>query len=305
MIKRHRHLLTAILALCAIGTEVFYSICGGSCQYLRGDLFGIGLQYIGIVFMAIVILLSVFKKDLLLLVMLSAGIGVEIYLVGFQIWHDVYCLYCLIFGGILVAQFILNLRKHEWRLSMAVAMASLILFAIFFKGSVTPAYGGDLPVPNFGNGPVQVRLYADYFCDSCRDLEPQIEPIVRELVNKNIITLTFIDTPMHPNTTLYARFFLYVLNEKKDLELTFRARNVLNEAAEKNITAQGKLETHLNASGIKFKPFDIKPVFDRLNIFLRSDDIRETPTCVIETKGKTETLTESADIVSALKKLIK
>jgi len=305
MLKRHRHLLTAVLAVCAIGTEVFYSICGGSCQYLRGDLFGIGLQYIGMVFMAIVILLSVLKKDLLLFVMLSAGIGVEIYLVGFQIWHDVYCLYCLIFGGILVAQFALNFRKHDWRLSAAVAVASLILFAMFFKGSVTPAYADDLSLPTFGNDPVQVRLYTDYFCSPCRDLQPQIEPIIRELVNKNTVTLTFVDAPMHPETVLYARFFLYVLNEKKDVELALRARSVLDEAAEKDITVQEKLESHLRAGGIKFKPFDTKPVFDRLNVFLRSDDIRTTPTCVIETKGKTETLTESADIISALKKLIK
>ena len=62
--------------------------------------------------MVVVIVLSIIKKDLLLLVLLSAGVGVEIYLVGFQIWHNTYCVYCLLFGGVLVVQFFINL---DWK----------------------------------------------------------------------------------------------------------------------------------------------------------------------------------------------
>jgi len=55
--------------------EVYYSICGGACSYLSGNLFGIGLQHIGIAFMALVILLSIIK-DLLFVIALCAGVGV-------------------------------------------------------------------------------------------------------------------------------------------------------------------------------------------------------------------------------------
>ena len=107
-IQSKRHILTIVLALIAIGIEFYYSICAGSCSYLNGDIFGIGLQYVGIAFMVCVIVLSILKKDLLLLALLSAGVGVEIYLVGFQIWHNTYCVYCLIFGGVLMVQFFIN-----------------------------------------------------------------------------------------------------------------------------------------------------------------------------------------------------
>ena len=50
-IQSKKYILTIVLALIAMGIEFYYSICAGSCSYLKGDIFGIGLQYIGIAFM--------------------------------------------------------------------------------------------------------------------------------------------------------------------------------------------------------------------------------------------------------------
>lgn len=137
---RKRYILNIILACIAVAVEIYYSICGGACSYLRGNLFGIGLQYIGIVFMAIVILLCIIKKDLLLVIALSAGVGVEVYLVGFQVWHHTYCPYCLVFGGIIVVLLFLNLRKTMTKIAVVSAVFTLIFFAVFFESSVTPLY---------------------------------------------------------------------------------------------------------------------------------------------------------------------
>jgi len=142
----YRYILNIVLALIAVGIEVFYSICGGACSYLSGNLFGIDLQYIGIAFMALIILLSIMKKDLLLILALSIGVGVEVYLVGFQVWYDTYCPYCLVFGGILMVMFLLNLRKAEIKNAIISMAASLILFAIFFKGSATPVFAAIQPI---------------------------------------------------------------------------------------------------------------------------------------------------------------
>lgn len=142
-IQSKRYILTIVLALIAVGIEYYYSICESSCTYLQGDIFGIGLQYVGIAFMACIILLSIFKKDLLLLFLLSAGVGVEIHLVGFQIWHNTYCFYCLAFGGVLIAQFLINVDWKWRKLIVAFVLAALLLFSIFFHGSVTPVYTFD------------------------------------------------------------------------------------------------------------------------------------------------------------------
>ena len=137
-VEQNRYILNIIIALVAVGIEVLYSICGDACSYLSGSLFGIDLEYVGIAFMAIVILLSILKKDFLLNIALSAGAGVEIYLVGFQVWYDTYCIYCLVFGGMLMIMFFLNMRKNEIKNAIICMAGSLILFSIFFKGSVTP-----------------------------------------------------------------------------------------------------------------------------------------------------------------------
>ena len=143
-LERKRHILNVMLACIAVALEVYYSICGDACSYLSGNLFGIGLQYIGIAFMALVILLSIIKKDLFLVSALSAGVGVEVYLVGFQVWYNTYCTYCLAFGGIIMVMFFLNLRKTLTKIAIISAVLAPILFAIFFKGSATPLYAETL-----------------------------------------------------------------------------------------------------------------------------------------------------------------
>ncbi len=54
-IQSKKYILTIVLALIAMGIEFYYSICAGSCSYLKGDIFGIGLQYIGIAFMVLLL----------------------------------------------------------------------------------------------------------------------------------------------------------------------------------------------------------------------------------------------------------
>jgi uncharacterized membrane protein len=139
--SRHKkYVINIALSAIAIGVIVFYSICGNSCSYLKGDILGIELQYIGIAFMAGLILLNVLKKDVLILICLSAGIGIEIYLLGFQVIHDKYCPYCLVFGAILLAQFILSFRWSNKWLALSSAILGFALFALLFQGSAFPSY---------------------------------------------------------------------------------------------------------------------------------------------------------------------
>ena len=107
-IRRKRVILNIVLALVSIGIIIFDRFCSGTCSYLRGDLFGLDLQYFGLAFMALIVFLSFLKKDFFLISSLSAGLGVEIYLVGFQVWFNTYCPYCLAFGGVLMILFFMN-----------------------------------------------------------------------------------------------------------------------------------------------------------------------------------------------------
>lgn len=162
-------------------------------------------------------------------------------------------------------------------------------------------------MPSIGNGKIKVRLYADYFCGPCRAAEPKVEPLLTDLVKRHIITVTFIDAPFHPYSALYTKYFLFIYRERKDLDHILKARNVLFEASQgrpkegmKAVTDALGLEEFLGKNGIRFKPFDVTPVFQVFDEYLREDKISETPTCVIINGGKREAFKGGVNIVNAL-----
>jgi len=302
-VRSAKHFINIILACVAVGLEVYYSICGGSCSYLKGDLIGVPLQYVGIGFMACIVLLSLLKGDTLLLMLLSAGVGTEFYLVGFQIWYSTYCPYCLAFGGVVFLLFLLNFSRTRKWLSVISMVLAFFLFSLFFNGSVTPSYAEETMIPAFGQGRINVRLYTDYFCPPCRAMEPDVETILSELIKKNRINITFVDTPLYQYSSLYARYYLYAMNEKKEFEHALATRAVLMEGAKQNISEPGRIEALLADKGMQIKPLDTKPVFDVFSRSLKEDGITSTPTCVIENSGKKEKVSGKVDIINALKGL--
>jgi hypothetical protein len=145
-----------------------------------------------------------------------------------------------------------------------------------------------------------VRIYSDYFCSPCSKLDPEIAGPIANLVKKNVITATFVDTPAHQHTALYARYFLYALNEKKDIDYANKVRHVLFQAAVLNISDREKLEEHLKKNGVKFKVYDPTPSFSILSGYLNEDKIRSTPTVVILDSGRKQAVKGSANITKAI-----
>ena len=300
ILNLNRKAINVTLSLMAIILVFVYSLCGDSCAYLQGSLLGLDLRWAGIAFMIIVTAASFLRQDLLLLSFLAAGVGAEIYLIGFQIYHDIYCPYCLLFAAILLLLFIVNFRSVKVRWMALGLLGGFLIFLIFFEGMATPVYAGDTLVPSFGSGPVRVRLYTDYFCVPCSALEPQIAKSIEEMVEKKMIRITFIDTPIHRETTLYARYFIYICNEQKDFRKIMSARHALFEAARNRITDPEKLETHLAKNGIRFKPIDVKPTFDVLTSYLKEEGIRGTPIMTVLKGGKRESYLGVPNIAQAV-----
>ena len=71
-----------------------------------------------------------------------------------------------------------------------------IWIVIFLAGlaAANLSYGEEV-LPTFGQGEIQVILYTDYFCPPCRSMEPDVEPILKDLMKTGKINLTFVDTP--------------------------------------------------------------------------------------------------------------
>ena len=51
------------------------------------------------------------------------------------------------------------------------------------------------PFPAYGSGPVEVRVYSDYLCPPCQQLESALEPVFKKLAKKKNIKLVFVDVP--------------------------------------------------------------------------------------------------------------
>ena len=295
--------LNIFLAVAGIALVFVYAYCGDSCSYLQGSLFGIDLKIMGVLFMGALIVLSLLGLGDYRLFLLSAGVGAEVFLIGFQVVNDVFCPYCLAFGAVLLLLFAVNLDWSKRVPAGISALLGLLVFAFFFNGSATPSYAAEPLKPVFGNGRVHVRLYSDYFCGPCSRLDPEIAQPIADLVKKNAIRVTFVDTPVSPFTTLYARYFLYAINEKKDIDYATRVRHVLFQAAALNITDREKLEEYLKNKGIRYKVYDPTPTFSFLTGHLTEDRVRSTPTAVILDSGRKQVFKGTADIVRAIREI--
>jgi protein-disulfide isomerase len=185
---------------------------------------------------------------------------------------------------------------------------SKVIFVFTLLGIMTvgfyPDAGAQTLFPTYGTGAIQVRLYTDYFCPPCRGMEPAIEPLLRNLIDKKVIQLTLIDTPFNPHSPLYARYYLYAWKAKSDFEHALMARNALFGAAAGNlVTTDREIEKLFKGRGITYAAFDTKQIFKRYNDLIKEDKINQTPSCVIISKGKKETFIGGAGIVNALKGL--
>ena len=300
-----KRFLTILLALTGIAITVAYAFCLGACSYLKGDILGIDLKYLGIFYMVIVLLLAWSRKPVLCLLLLAFGAGGEIFLIGYQVHSGVYCPYCLAFGATILLALAVNFERNRKALIVLTAAAGLLFFLLFFSGSVTPVYAADPALPAFGGGPVEVRLYTDYFCGPCSDEEAEVISLISELVGKNLIRVLFIDTPVHPETVLFAGYFLAALNAKNDFPQAVAAREALFEAARKEITQKDALEAFLKTKGVIFLPYDTAPIFKIFGNYLKEDQIRSTPRCVILGPQGKQTLTGKDEIAKGLRGLRK
>lgn len=306
--KKYRNTITILLALVGIALMVFYEVCDTSCSYLQGDVWGIDLKWIGIAYMLSILGFAVFKQVPFVLVLLAAGLGVEMHLLFFQVQNDVYCPFCLAFALMVMAAFIVNYqtpsawyenRRKMWlyflgevdlpmlRLQklplLVVSLLGYLVILFTFSGSVTPAYGAEgPPTPSLGKGAYEVTFFSDYFCPPCGQIDANIEPVVHELLAHGNVKITFIDVPFSRATPIYARHYLYAFHAGANVQEILRIRRTLFCAAQcKGIQTKDDLVNYLIEQKIAWKEYDEKPVFQTLNMIIKQNRIDATPTCVI------------------------
>jgi thiol:disulfide interchange protein DsbA len=195
------------------------------------------------------------------------------------------------------------MRKQSHTCLTAGITILILSLAVSVFMSPGPLYAQGVFLPSYGQGKINVRVYTDYFCVPCRAGEPKIDALLIDLVKANKIRLTFVDTPAHQETPLYARYFLYILNNKKDFEHALFARNALFDAASIKILTKEKLEEFLAQKGIRYKSFDAKQTFDAMSKYIRDDGVKSTPTVVIDNGSQKQQFIGVDKIINALELL--
>jgi len=311
LMLKYRLMITILLAFAGIAVMVYYASCNTGCSYLRGDIFGIDLKYIGVGYMGVIITLALFKQADLIRMLIAAGIGVEIFLVSFQIRENVFCPFCLSFGIMILLMFIINYERlrmmNKWyqkfiyafgdaknplinnqRIPLLTMMIIGYLFVSFsFSGSATPAYAADHPaIPSYGKGSWELIIFTDYFCPPCQAAEKHLEPELERLLARGDVKITFVDFPGHKHTALYAKYFLSAVAADQGYQNAMKARNELfSLARQKKIDQESMLAAALKSKNIVLKIINPKPVLDQWLATIKKYEVDQTPTCVLRYSG--------------------
>lgn len=310
--------------------ELCVEHCSANQDY---RLFGLPFAIVGMTFFAVLVsahVLSVRYHFLTRLVgwMIASALGAEIMFIivqKYQIGH--WCPVCLSIAAsiatasiVLVTGYLKNFKiilQHQNRgdimkkVKQCLTTCSFLLFGFLLSfigiSKVSAAEAAVNDIKNrivFGTekSPVEVYFVTDWFCPSCKKVEPQIEKIYPKIKSK--VAFYFIDYPIHRKSLNFTPYNLaFLVNDKSHY---FKARDMLNEISEENESPNEEdIIEAAKDQGIKFKSLsfsDIKAGIDFFDEVIDKYDIRATPTIIITNQKKNKVIKlEGRDQISESK----
>jgi protein-disulfide isomerase len=307
--------LIAGLALSIVsGLEICIKYCAATNDY---QLFGFPFELMGILFFVTAIALHLLSlkynySSLFVGWMIAASLGAElmfIFVQKYQIGH--WCPICLsiatcvlIAGITLSYDYFKNLfqtiqyKKRDEIMSTITRGFSSLAFMILgllmaFVGvqKVDAVATGISEIKQkivFGNknSPIEVYFATDWYCPSCRKIEPMIEKLLPKI--KSQVAFYFIDYAIHKKSINYTPYNLaFMMNDKA---YYFKARELLTQMAAEN---EKPIDDEVTAAAKKAKiPFkeltflDVKSGIDYFDEIKDKYQMNATPTLII-TNSKT------------------
>lgn len=152
------------------------------------------------------------------------------------------------------------------------------------------------------DSPVEVYFVTDWYCPSCRKIEPDIEKMLAKIQAKT--AFYFVDFPIHRKSLNFTPYNLSFLVHNKSEYL--RARHILANLADKTesptdeeIVAAAKKE-HIQFKELSY--LDVHAGIDCFEKICNTYDMSATPTIIItNTKTKKVTKFEGTDEISEAK----
>lgn len=130
-------------------------------------------------------------------------------------------------------------------------------------------------------GPIEIYLFTDWQCPSCRKVEPAIEKIVASTNKK--ARLVFVDFPIHPETMNFTPYNLAFMVNNKDKYL--KLRDVLTTLSEQTgAPTEEQVAKAIAPLGVKYQQLnyaDVAVAFKYYKDLAKQFNINSTPTLVV------------------------
>jgi uncharacterized membrane protein/thiol-disulfide isomerase/thioredoxin len=283
--------------------------CSANQAYV---IFGFSFAHIGILFFAIVLilhLLSLFYPYLSKGVewLIAMALGAEVVFIAiqkYQIGH--WCPVCLsiafclfVTAGVFWVQNFKNLyisiQHNKEGIMTNIIKKTLGFFSFFILGFLFAFMGvekinaAEVGVKNIksrlalGKTDSQIEVYfvSDWFCGSCKAVEPIIQGIYPKLQSQAAIY--FVDYPIHQQSMNFTPYNLaFLINDKKQY---FTARQILTELASETETPNDKEVSQLaRKKGLSFDELnftDVKTGIAFFDSIIEKYKLNSTPTFII------------------------
>lgn len=311
-------LILAALAIGFILAVVSWArVCSQACSEGHNyRLYGFTFEAIGIPFFGALALAQFFSKRIPALTTavgaaISGAVGAELmftYAQKYIIGH--WCPICLSIAASIFIAFLLiayqyldrllniinNGQKGEIMRSISKGFICVLLITFGFVFSqagfakfnkLQAAENGIKESIAFGNlkSPVEVYVFTDWECPSCRKVEPVLEKASPEIMKK--ARLIYVDLPVHPESMNYTPYNLSFMIKNKPQY--FRIRDFLTELSTKtDAPTDEQVEAGAKKLGIKYEQLNYSDVAVGIKYFkhlAKQFSVDRTPTVVIVNKN--------------------
>ena len=288
--------------------EVCVEHCAANQDYV---LFGLPFAIFGMTFFSALFLLQIASTrwpriSSIVGWMIAAALGAEMLFVAvqkYQIGH--WCPVCLSIAAsvacaalVLFVHNVIDIKKtfqfHKSGAFMSFIKRALTHLSLIGFGFIVAFIGVSNPnsaealAANmkerlaFGlkNSPIEVYYATDWYCPSCKKVDPLIEKLYPFIRTK--ATFFFVDYPIHRKSMNYSPYNLaFLIDNKKQY---FKARQMLMELTDKTETPKDEeIERAAEKRGIDFKELsfvDIKNGMDFFDKVVEEYQMKATPTLI-------------------------
>lgn len=293
-------------------------ICSEACsQGHQYRLYGYTFETIGIPFFGMLIIAQLLSRRFPSLALfvgasISGAVGAELmftYAQKYMIGH--WCPICLSIAFSIFAAFILlayqyfsrllnilnNGQKGEIMRSISKGVMSLLLvaFGFIFSQSGLTKFNQLQAAENsirdriaFGNleSPVEVYVFTDWECPSCRKVEPALEKASPQIMKK--ASILYVDMPIHPESMNFTPYNLSFMIKNKNQY--FRLRDELTELSLKTDTpTDEEVEALAKKLGVNYEQLNYSDIATGIKYFkhlAKQFNVDRTPTVVIVNKNQ-------------------